>query len=339
MKNPYISVIVPIYNVEKYIERCAISLFNQTIDNIEFIFVDDCSSDNTMEILNNVIKQFEGKMREKYWTVKIKHLPENNGTSITRQTGVEMATGDYVIQCDSDDWIKESMLSEMWNLAKKDDLDVVVCDANILNNKGNYVLHSLNTNDTKEFLYDMLPFNSPWNLWNKLFKRTLYTNNKIFYPPKHMNNGEDMVITLQLFYYCNSMGYIKRPLYQYCQNMGSITNPTNISNIIDNYVQWYSNIFFLYGIFKDKKANKKLIKGIVNIGKNATDNIINKLFSINKSEMYIFHKLFVSIITSSHISLIGNLYFLKFMNLKTLSSIKNRLIAIIGVRSLVSTKN
>lgn len=117
MERPKISVIIPVYGVERYIEQCACSLFEQTMqDGIEFIFVDDCSPDKSIEILENVLREYPHREQQ----VKIIRHTENQGLGGARKTGMEYATGEYIIHCDSDDWVEpECMKRFIEKLRKK----------------------------------------------------------------------------------------------------------------------------------------------------------------------------------------------------------------------------
>ena len=103
--NPKVSVIIPVYNVEKYIERCARSLLEQSLKDIEYIFVDDCSPDNSITMLENILKEYP----ERQPLVKILFHEPNRGLAYTRQEGVDAAKGEYIIHCDSDDWVEPEM--------------------------------------------------------------------------------------------------------------------------------------------------------------------------------------------------------------------------------------
>ena len=103
--NPKISVIILVYQTESYIKRCAKSLFEQTLNEIEYIFVNDCTKDKSIERLKEVVKDYP--QREPY--VKILNLEQNRGQAFARQYGIKHATGDYIIHCDSDDWITPDM--------------------------------------------------------------------------------------------------------------------------------------------------------------------------------------------------------------------------------------
>ena len=106
-----ISVIVPIYNVRLYIERCVRSLMEQTLENIEFIFVNDCTPDDSMDILHHVLKEYPKRRKQ----IKIIEHETNRGISAVRNTGLKNATGQYIIYCDSDDWVEKNMYPKIRN--------------------------------------------------------------------------------------------------------------------------------------------------------------------------------------------------------------------------------
>ena len=117
---PKVSVIVPVYNVEKYIEKCANSLINQTLSDIEIIFVNDGSTDGSIQI----IEQYENNFKEKVKCVS----KDNGGLSSARNYGIPYATGEYIAFLDSDDYVELDMYETMYNKAKEDDFDMVECD-------------------------------------------------------------------------------------------------------------------------------------------------------------------------------------------------------------------
>ena len=121
---PKISVIVPVYGVERYMERCARSLFEQTLDDIEFIFVDDCSPDRSLDILNEVLEEYVDRQLQ----TQIVRLDQNGGLPNARKVGLRLATGNYIIHCDSDDWVERDMYRAMYEKAIKTNADMVVCD-------------------------------------------------------------------------------------------------------------------------------------------------------------------------------------------------------------------
>mgnify|MGYP000541624267 CR=1 FL=1 len=116
-KNPLVSVIVPIYGVEPYIEKCARSLFEQSLENMVFIFVNDCTPDKSVEILRQVIEDYP----RRYLQIQIIEHEENRGLAMARNSGLLIAKGEYIIHCDSDDWVELDMYEEMYEKAMKYD--------------------------------------------------------------------------------------------------------------------------------------------------------------------------------------------------------------------------
>ena len=120
---PEVSVCIPVYGVEKYIERCARSLFEQTMtDGIEFIFVNDCTTDKSIEILERILAEYPGRQAQ----TKIIHHATNKGLVAARNTGLAHATGDYIIHCDSDDWVDLNFYESLYKKAVETGADVVV---------------------------------------------------------------------------------------------------------------------------------------------------------------------------------------------------------------------
>ena len=121
---PKVSVIIPIYNVEKYIERCVRSLFEQTLDDIEYIFVNDCTQDKSIEILTSIIKEYPQRIP----SIRILNHTTNQGLTKTRNTGLAVATGDYIAHCDSDDWVDLDMYRQLYVQAEETKSDIVYSD-------------------------------------------------------------------------------------------------------------------------------------------------------------------------------------------------------------------
>ena len=119
-----VSIIIPVYNSEKYVERCVKSLFEQKYQDIEFIFVDDGSTDNSMNILNRLLDEYPA-VKER--VVILSHA-ENKGCAMARLEGMKHATGEYLIQVDSDDYVTPDYIEKLVTSAQKYGSDVVVCD-------------------------------------------------------------------------------------------------------------------------------------------------------------------------------------------------------------------
>lgn len=120
---PELTVIVPIYNVAPYIKECAVSLFNQTLKNIEYLFIDDASTDESLRILEEIILEFPNRSQQ----IKIIRHTNNKGISFTRQEGINKATGNWIIHCDSDDIVEASAYDTLISLAKREKADIVIC--------------------------------------------------------------------------------------------------------------------------------------------------------------------------------------------------------------------
>lgn len=207
---PKVSVIVLVYNVANYIERCVRNLMEQTLDEIEFIFVNDCTPDNSMELLKRVITDYP--QRSDY--VKVINHVKNLGSSAARNTGLEHATGKYVIYCDSDDWVEKNMYEEMYNKAQEGNADIVVTDF-----YNEYLSHSIIQKqpcpiDRLEVIRQMLSGNLHCGTWNKLIRRELYLKNNIHFPDG-INMWEDVLTVIPLCYHASKVVYIPKAYYHY----------------------------------------------------------------------------------------------------------------------------
>lgn len=119
-----ISVIIPVYNVEKYVERCILSIMSQTYtESVECIVVNDCTPDNSMKIVEKMVSDYKGQIQ-----FKLLYHEHNRGVAAVRNTGLDAASGDYIIQIDSDDYCEPDMLEKMYAKAVEEDADIVVAD-------------------------------------------------------------------------------------------------------------------------------------------------------------------------------------------------------------------
>jgi glycosyltransferase involved in cell wall biosynthesis len=254
---PKVSIIIPIYNVEKYIERCARSLFEQTEENLEFIFVNDGTLDNSMQILNDVIKNYPSRKDQ----IKVFENEKNLGLPLTRQRGLKEATGEYIIHCDSDDWVDKDMYRMLYEKAKAENLDIVWCD--FYRTDGIANKHDIqNTNTDKvTILKEILIGKKLSTLWNHLVKRSLVFEHDYIKPIP--NFLEDMVLVFQYFYYSNKNGYINQPLYYYYENMESISNSDTRDKTIHQVAQMDINLKIIFSFIEQVKLDKALIDEII----------------------------------------------------------------------------
>ena len=201
-----VSVIVPVYNVEEYISKCLGSLVKQSLKDIEIIVVNDGTPDNSQVVIDKYVK--------KYNNIK-SFIKKNGGLSDARNYGLKYAKGEYISFVDSDDYIDNTMLEKMYNKAKKDNLDIVVCnsielyDDKEIEKKSN--LHYSNEN-VKNYII------SPPMACTRLYKKNIFDNNKftkgIYY--------EDLDFTPSLVALTDKIGFVEEGLYYYVQRNGSI---------------------------------------------------------------------------------------------------------------------
>ena len=228
---PAVSVIVPIYNVERYMEKCVRSLFGQTLEDIEFVFVDDCTPDQSVEILLDVLEAYPSRKTQ----VKIGRMPQNSGQAKVRMKGLSLATGDYIIHCDADDFVEERAYETMYRKAVTEGCDIVICDYRRGNATGweNSSTYSHPGNELK----DILTGRVMGSLCCRLVKRTLMED---LIPPVG-NMAEDMVICLQLTAKARSFGYVPIPLYSYLMRPDSISHEAGMKAAMTRQEAMYAN--------------------------------------------------------------------------------------------------
>ena len=143
-----VSILVPIYKVEKYIERCAISLFEQTYDNIEYIFVDDCSPDNSVSILKEVMERYPQRKNR----VRILQHEKNRGLSAARNTAINAASGLFISHVDSDDYLDPDAIKLLVEKQLETGADIVTGNHYIVQNSGIKKMYEAEYNDKQEML-------------------------------------------------------------------------------------------------------------------------------------------------------------------------------------------
>lgn len=202
---PLISVIVPIYQAENYLSRCVDSILSQLLVDIEVLLVNDGSTDRSGELCDEFARNDA--------RVRVFHK-SHSGVSDTRQMGLDNAIGEYVIHCDSDDWMEPDMLKKMYEKTKSNLVDMVVCDYWIDNAKksNRYIQFpcGFNTKKPLEKQIKKLSF----HVWNKLIRRTLFESYGISFP-KGKTMAEDIYVVMSLLNYSIKVSYVPEPLYHY----------------------------------------------------------------------------------------------------------------------------
>ena len=210
--SPAVTVIVPVYNVADYIEKCARSLFEQTLENLEIIFIDDCSPDNSIEIIKRIL----GEYPKRNSLTRIIKMPANTGQAGVRRRGIIEAKGDYVIHCDGDDWVDIDLYESLYNLSVRTNADIAICDE-IMEYDGYTIPKPTEnlTGDGKEIMKNWYKCTVGMFCHNKLVKRRLYSDNDIL-PWVGLNMWEDNGLFARLFYHASKVVQIHGgPLYHY----------------------------------------------------------------------------------------------------------------------------
>ena len=236
-----LSVIIPAYNVEKYIKRCINSVLSQDLKNIEIIVIDDGSKDKTSDICLEISKNNKNIIYKKV---------QNSGCSAARNLGISMAKGKYIAFLDSDDWVDLDMYINMVEEAEKNQADIVICGFKKLDeNKNLLSTVKIPKRNTKDEYIDCTTewFSSPCN---KIYKRDLLEKNDIKFL-LNIYTGEDMFFNFICFFYSKNIISLDEPYYNYFMNQNSVSN--NYKNRTDIYIVIRELISFYKrnGVYKE----------------------------------------------------------------------------------------
>lgn len=238
--SPKISVTIPVYNCERYIVECAASLMEQTYRNIEYIFVDDASTDRSLHLLQETINKYPDRISQ----VKIISLPVNTGLANARNTGIDEMTGDYFTFCDGDDWIEKDAFSTMLVKAQAENAEVVCTPFFIDTRKKvkKVLLPRYKKWDLNDLPLDTVHF----SLWNKLFKSDLFHNNKLRVFDK-VNCWEDLSITSRIFSLTQNVVILNMPFYHYRKQDNASLTTSGHKRILKDHIicaqkmdEWFS---------------------------------------------------------------------------------------------------
>lgn len=271
-----VSIIVPVYNVEKYIAKCLDSLVNQTLSDIEVIVVNDGSPDNSQTIIDDYVAKYPDIIKS--------YTKENGGQGSARNYGLKKATGEYIGYVDSDDYVRKDMFETLYNKATQEKLDIVIC--------GNYVVYENSAKQQVElnnYVIDDMHDNAYFGkigVCNKIYKKTLVE--KLEFRSKKWY--EDLDFTVKAISLASRIGYVDEPLYYYLYREGSTMNNSNVNRNLD--------ILDAFDQIKDNHKQKDIIEflAIDNIFISAIVRVINakadrkiKIQVINKMKKYIVH--------------------------------------------------
>ena len=224
-----VSVIIPMYNVSAVIDNCVATLFSQTLSNIELVFVDDCSTDDTLNKLRMILPEKEGV------DVKILQHSVNRGVAAARNTGLTAVTGEYIYYVDADDYVENNTLEILYNEAKQKDADIVGCEWFLSFKYNERTVKQAPAHNGKELFKKFAGGVIRWNLWLFLVKRALYVDNDIHFFER-MNMGEDMMVMMKLALNANRVSIVNIPLYHYIQ--------TNTNSLTKNFSAYKEQVTF-----------------------------------------------------------------------------------------------
>lgn len=210
-----VSVCIPVYKVEKYIEKCARTLFEQTMtDGIEFIFVNDCTPDKSIDVLEKVLEEYPHRKAQ----TRIIHHEKNRGPVAARNTAIKNASGNYIICCDSDDWIDLELYETMYRKALETDADVVCCSM-IWKRKITSKIIPVIADTPAEYVKKNVGTHLN-HLVTKLYRKEIVTGS-ILDVPGHLRMCEDMFCNLLMLEKCQKIAFVRDVYYYYMQHPDS----------------------------------------------------------------------------------------------------------------------
>ena len=256
MKSPItVSIIVPVYGVERFIADFADSAFSQTYPHIEFVFVNDGTKDRSIDVLNGVIDEKYSHMKDRIRIID----KQNGGLPAARKTGLEHATGDYVWHVDPDDWLELDAVESIVGRIEETGAEVVYFNL-VKEYEGKSKVkrdrwHAENAQ--AEYVWDMFNHKSFGSVCNKCIKRSLYDNERVIFAK--YSYAEDTFLTSQLVGYSKCISFLDKPLYHYRK-----TNPNSITrqNLKKRHREYALNFMRLYDHYRDLPLEKSPIAPI-----------------------------------------------------------------------------
>lgn len=236
-----VSVIIPVYKVEKYIEKCARSLFEQSLKDVEFIFVDDHSPDDSIAVLKKVMTEYPERR------IQIVTHAYNKGVSASRNDGLRLAKGEFVCTCDSDDWLELNALETLLRCAEENNADVVNYCFRMIYTDHSEIPEIIEWTDNKEESLKKY-ITTPWTTLSGLFsRRDVYTTNNIW-SREDISYCEDFHLAVRLLFFASKVVSLNKVLYNYNQlNTSSIMHSLNSKTMHDEQVAYMDII----GLFKE----------------------------------------------------------------------------------------
>lgn len=246
-----VTIAVPVYGVESYVEKCAISLFEQTYPNLEYVFIDDCSPDKSIEIIEKVLDRYPNRQGQ----VRIIRQKKNKGCPAARNLAVQLATGDFIFHVDADDYLEKDAISSMVSEQMATDADLVVGNYMIETDSKTKLVKYCDISKTKEeIVKDCLDDRSSQSVWGILIRRQIYIENNIR-ADENFHVGEDWQVAPLLLYYANKIAYVDKVIYHYQlsrPNSITITSQESVTKKKNQLICFVKTMNCLLESFKDK---------------------------------------------------------------------------------------
>lgn len=251
-----VSILMPIYKVERYLEKTLNSIFTQTYQNIDYVFVNDCSPDNSLQVLKDTISKHG--IEEGRFTI-INH-EQNEGIAVSRTDCISNAKGEYIFFVDSDDWIESDAVEQMVKACNNGTIDIVGCDfmKDFLSGKTTYH-HEEYAVTCRDNMLKCLNYDIATVLWKLLIRKSLFDNFKI---TPHVDIVEDYIMSVKLYYYANSFVALPKAFYHYVQyNQARVSFQTLWSvNMHIKGVEEVEEFCREKGMINDDVENKLLLR-------------------------------------------------------------------------------
>ena len=308
-----LSIIIPVYNVEKYLVRCLDSVINQTYKNLEIIIINDASQDSSQQIIDT----YKNKDERIISIVNEENIYQGE----SRNKGLRIASGEYITFVDSDDWIEKEMYEEMMGLILKIQADIVECNFKATNSiNGSMYIKSLiplfkkNTCSIDKYIIHLSKNELGVVVWNKIYRTEILKVNKVKFEDNKEIFGEDLLFNLAIMHYANSIITINKPLYNYYIRDESVSHRNDfislnkIISTIKIYVEntekfeSFRNDLYMFSILifpfiktyilnqtrtdkttssiKILRENKLILMSLKNFLKNPESTIKDKIFSL-----------------------------------------------------------
>ena len=291
-----VSVIIPMYNAEKYIGECLDSLLDQTFQNFEVILVNDCSTDSSRQVAESYLEKFGEHL-------KIFDNEKNLGAGATRNNGMLRAGGEYIFFMDADDLILADGLERMYKIAKYFDVDVVNCTGfyEVSDDGKERILRRLKRpTETFENIFEMnlewrikglLAKNFYWASWRKLLRRDLLLENEVFFPVR-FTRGEDVIWTHGVFFFAKKIIHVPLAVYLYRQSFNSLlrTKHTDLQkinlniNAIVQGLKWLEDVMSRVKFFDKKPFYRYAV--LKNIAQRYIPKISKDIPKVSQPDLY-----------------------------------------------------